>query len=232
MGLAYVPFYLTTTTNLSLPALLSAISDVALFQKAYIFLVVFSPSPFEAIPSEKMFLSASSPAQPQPLPSIFGPASVDISLVIPAYNESLRLPPMLETTLDHLSKVAKSKTKAKSKSKSRSTEIIIVDDGSKDSTSTVALSLATANPSFDIRVVRLRTNRGKGAAVKHGFLHARGKRILMVDADGASKFEDLELLWEEMDKIEKDGQGVVVGSRAHLVGTEAVVKVCRTFRWL
>ena len=52
----------------------------------------------------------------------------------------------------------------------------------------------------------------------------------MVDADGASRFDDLELLWEDMDKLEpKHKSAVVIGSRAHLVTTEAVVKV-RPFR--
>lgn len=58
-------------------------------------------------------------------------------------------------------------------------------------------------------------------------LHARGQRLLMVDADGASRFEDLEGLWKAMDALTpKNAPAVVVGSRAHLVGTEAVVKVC------
>ena len=47
----------------------------------------------------------------------------------------------------------------------------------------------------------------------------------MVDADGASRFEDVELLWEAMDKLSSDA-AISVGSRAHLVKTEAVVKVC------
>ena len=48
----------------------------------------------------------------------------------------------------------------------------------------------------------------------------------MVDADGASRFEDLELLWKAMDELAPDGRdAMVVGSRAHLVKTEAVVKV-------
>ena len=50
----------------------------------------------------------------------------------------------------------------------------------------------------------------------------------MVDADGASRFEDLELLWVEMQKVaplKGDASAVVIGSRAHLVKTEAVVKV-------
>ena len=49
----------------------------------------------------------------------------------------------------------------------------------------------------------------------------------MVDADGASRFEDLELLWKALDELstDKDAASIAVGSRAHLVKTEAVVKV-------
>jgi len=187
---------------------------VMLYIIVHIALIVLSPAPVIPTPEEKTYLSSTSPKTPQPLPSLSEPASVQLSVVIPAFNESTRLPPMLRTTLTHLATIRPARTY----------EIIIVDDGSSDTTSKVALALASSNPTADIRVVRLRRNGGKGAAVKHGFLHARGERILMVDADGASRFEDLEMLWKEMDKIEKDGQGVVVGSRAHLVGTEAVVK--------
>lgn len=56
-------------------------------------------------------------------------------------------------------------------------------------------------------------------------LSARGELCLMVDADGATQFSDLGKLVEDMKRIEKDGRGVVVGSRSHLVTTEAVVKV-------
>ena len=57
----------------------------------------------------------------------------------------------------------------------------------------------------------------------------RQERILFVDADGATKFSDPELLWKEMDGLEKEKEsavGVVVGSRAHMVKGEAVVQVC------
>jgi len=57
-------------------------------------------------------------------------------------------------------------------------------------------------------------------------LCASGKYILFVDADGATKFSDLDCLERELNKIiSKEGYGVAVGSRAHLVKTEAVVKV-------
>ena len=141
-------------------------------------------------------------------------ASLALSVVIPAYNEAGRLTPMLEATLAHLISHP-----------SRPYELIIVDDGSKDATVSLALSLAGTYPGSDIRIVRMDKNVGKGGAVRHGFMHARGERLLMVDADGASRFEDLELLWEEMDRVEIDGYAVAVGSRAHLVKTEVVVKV-------
>jgi dolichyl-phosphate beta-glucosyltransferase len=140
---------------------------------------------------------------------------VALSVIVPAYNETERFTPMLEAALSHLTARP-----------SRTYEILIVDDGSKDATVTLALSLAQAHSESDIRVVKMDRNVGKGGAVRHGFLHARGERLLMVDADGASQFEDLDLLWEAMDGLERDGRAVAVGSRAHMVKTEAVVKVC------
>lgn len=129
---------------------------------------------------------------------------------------------MITSTLDHM----------RSLKPHRSFEIIIVDDGSRDETSKLALKLsishARTGTKDEIRVVRLLTNRGKGGAVKHGFMHARGERILFVDADDATRFEDLEALWSKMDEQERKHEGdspvIAIGSRAHLVNSEAVVK--------
>jgi dolichyl-phosphate beta-glucosyltransferase len=61
-----------------------------------------------------------------------------------------------------------------------------------------------------------------------GVSHSRGRFILFADADGASRFADLDLLLESMERtVDDEGQGMVVGSRAHLVSSEAVVKVSR-----
>lgn len=135
--------------------------------------------------------------------------------MVPAYNETERLPAMLDSTIKHLTSKGQ-----------RSFEIIIVDDASTDGTSDAALSLAGRYTGCDIRIVTLERNLGKGGGVRHGMLHAGGKRLLMADADGASRFEDLEQLWKAMDEIAPgDAPGVVVGSRAHLVKSDAVVKV-------
>ncbi|KAL8762858.1 MAG: hypothetical protein Q9194_007472 [Teloschistes cf. exilis] len=107
-------------------------------------------------------------------------------------------------------------------------EVLVVSDGSKDKTVDTALEFARSlgkESAGLIRVVSLVKNRGKGGAVMHGLRHVRGKYAVFADADGASKFDDLGKLVREVQRIEdKDGRGVAVGSRAHLVGSEQVVK--------
>ncbi|KAJ7255428.1 Alg5-prov protein [Mycena haematopus] len=181
----------------------------------YVALVIWSPSPIVTHSSESKYLCHASPKNPRPLARLADPSTVDLTVVVPAYNETQRLPDMLASTIAHL-------TSPKIK---RTFEILIVDDGSSDDTSAAALKLTAKYPKCDIRVVTLEKNLGKGGAVRHGMLFGGGERLLMVDADDASRFTDLELLWEAMDTIAPDhGAGVVVGSRAHLVKTEAVVK--------
>jgi dolichyl-phosphate beta-glucosyltransferase len=55
--------------------------------------------------------------------------------------------------------------------------------------------------------------------------HVRGQYVVFADADGASKFEDLGKLVAACEEVvDSEGRGIAVGSRAHLVGSEAVVK--------
>jgi len=185
---------------------------------AYLALLAWTPPPLYELPSEKQYRAPKDPKTPCPLPSIDDVASLDLSIIIPAYNETKRLPSMLSSTLEHLASFPK-----------RTFEILIVDDGSSDSTATFALKLAVEQyPKADIRVVQLERNRGKGGAVRHGMLHARGMRLLMADADGASRFADVELLLGALDDLAPVGTegalGIAIGSRAHLVNTAAVVK--------
>jgi dolichyl-phosphate beta-glucosyltransferase len=106
-------------------------------------------------------------------------------------------------------------------------EIIIVNDSSKDRTVEVALEFARKHDLHDIlRVVTLEKNRGKGGGVTHGLRHVRGEYAVFADADGASRFSDLGKLIEGCeDVVDGSNRGVAIGSRAHLVGSEAVVKV-------
>lgn len=108
-------------------------------------------------------------------------------------------------------------------------EILIVSDGSTDKTEETALEFARSlgsELSCSIRVISLRMNKGKGGAVTHGMRHVRGQYAIFADADGASRFEDLGKLLTASKQVEDaQGRSVAVGSRAHLVGSEAVVKV-------
>ena len=87
-------------------------------------------------------------------------------------------------------------------------------------------TVPTSIPHGSIRVISLEQNRGKGGAVTHGMRHARGAYVVFADADGASRFSDLGKLMESCDRVaDTKGRAVGVGSRAHMVGSEAVVKV-------
>jgi dolichyl-phosphate beta-glucosyltransferase len=106
-------------------------------------------------------------------------------------------------------------------------EIIIVNDGSKDKTVDVALRFSKKHQLHDVlRVVSLKENRGKGGAVTHGFRHVRGQYAIFADADGASTFSDIKKLVEGGQEVQDETcRGIAVGSRAHMVNSEAVVKV-------
>lgn len=108
-------------------------------------------------------------------------------------------------------------------------EILVVSDGSTDRTTATALDFARelhSEISSSIRVVTLQKNRGKGGAVTHGMRHVRGQYVLFADADGASRIEDLGKLIQACKKNQDaQGRAVAVGSRAHLEGSGAVVKV-------
>jgi dolichyl-phosphate beta-glucosyltransferase len=182
-------------------------------------------------------------------------AELFMSVVVPAYNEEDRLEGMLEEAVEYLeNQYGATRDSGNDSSKEKGWEILIVSDGSKDATVDKALDFAkehqlsqhpipkpgpwsnngsvrmphsTHIPHGSIRVITLEENRGKGGAVTHGMRHARGQYIVFADADGASRFADLGSMVEGCRKVQdKHGRGVAIGSRAHLVGSEAVVKVC------
>ncbi|KAI3866541.1 hypothetical protein MKW92_019268 [Papaver armeniacum] len=106
-----------------------------------------------------------------PYPSIFDPAEKYISLIIPAFNEEQRLPSALDETMVYLQQRAEN-------DKNFSYEVVLVDDGSTDGTIMVASDFIK---NYSIDNVR-------------GMLHSRGEILLMLDADGATKVNDLEKL--------------------------------------
>jgi dolichyl-phosphate beta-glucosyltransferase len=95
-----------------------------------------------------------------------------------------------------------------------------VDDHSRDSTYDLATSFNTfATPVY---AIRLKKNAGKGGAVRMGALHAVGEYVLMVDADGATRFSDIQKLEDVYNP--NNNTEVIFGSRDHLKRLESVQK--------
>ena len=122
-----------------------------------------------------------------------GPA---LTVVIPCYNEEQRLPRTLEQIERFLA------------GRPASYELILVDDGSADGTRQVMDRAAERNRS--VRVEALPHNRGKGRALAAGVESARGKEILLTDADLSTPIEELDKLQAAL----SDGAGIAIASRA------------------
>lgn len=122
-----------------------------------------------------------------------------LSVVIPAYNEEVRLPATLATTADYFHERFPGEF-----------EILIVDDGSSDHTRQVAQDYAESHPDIACRVLSYGSNRGKGYAVRHGLLRGAGEWRLFCDADLATPVEEFEVVYDAM---LAGGMDVGIGSR-------------------
>lgn len=121
---------------------------------------------------------------------------LSLSVVIPAYNEEMRLPASLRAIRRFFEGTA------------RPYEVVVVDDGSQDRTGALAEEAATDWP--QLRLVALPHNQGKGAAVQAGMLAATGRRRLFSDADLSTPIEELSKLEQALDS----GAAIAIGSRA------------------
>jgi dolichyl-phosphate beta-glucosyltransferase len=126
--------------------------------------------------------------------------ALDVTIVIPAFNEANRLPRTLSALTSWIA------------SRTEHFDVIVVDDGSTDETS----ALAGNYPSIQFCV--LPCNQGKGAAVRHGMLLATGDLILMMDADLATPLSEFDLLKETI----TSGADIAIGSRPLSTSTLSV----------
>ena len=107
---------------------------------------------------------------------------IKLSVIIPAYNEE----ELIIGTLDEVTNFLKKKK--------YSWEIVVVDDGSKDKTS----KLVKGYKGKRVRLVRLSKNSGKGAALKKGFLEAKGDYQIFTDADLSVDIKNIDKLLESL----------------------------------
>ncbi|AQZ09445.1 ALG5 (YPL227C) [Zygosaccharomyces parabailii] len=208
--------------NVELKRLLSTVI-IALLVSGYLVVYLLSHTPRLPFKEELEFQTIDGKSVvKEKLPSVSekedGDDDILLSVVVPSYNETKRILIMLREAISYLQVRMP-----------RRWEIVIVDDGSKDGTSDYCLKLSREVFRLEkgqLRVVKFTKNRGKGGAVRQGLLHIRGRYGLFADADGASKFSDVDKLLKSTEKLEgpKGQAAVAIGSRAHMVNTDAVVE--------
>lgn len=123
------------------------------------------------------------------------PSSIDVSVVVPIYNERDNVGPLYSALTYALRDLG------------RSYEIVLVDDGSKDGTRQILRTLAAGDP--HLRIVLFRRNYGQTAAMAAGFQRSRGRVVVTMDGDLQNDPADVGRLLERID----EGFDVVCGWR-------------------
>ncbi len=118
-----------------------------------------------------------------------------LSIVIPAYNESARIEQTLERVMSCVEK------------QGWDAEVLVVDDGSKDATPEIVHRWMERYPR--LHLIKNEGNRGKGYSVRNGLLQAAGEMVMFTDADLSAPMEEAERLFAAL----ADGADVAIGSR-------------------
>lgn len=119
---------------------------------------------------------------------------MELSVVIPAYNEQERIGPTLRGVTEFL------------RNRAEEFEILVVDDGSQDATSKVVEEFGDES----IRLLRLPGNQGKGAALRQGIAKTRGRRVFFLDADLPYSLDFLE---KGLELLRSGQADAVIGAR-------------------
>ena len=134
-------------------------------------------------------------------------ADLDLSVIVPAYNEAERIPTTLKRLKEYLS------------GQSYSYEILVVLDGPSDSTRDVLRRLS--GEIQHLKIIDRPINRGKGFTVREGMLRASGSVRLFTDADNSTDIDHFEL----MERLFDQGCDVVIASRSSKDAAEATQTV-------
>lgn len=121
--------------------------------------------------------------------------TLDLSIIVPLYNEEESIVPLYESIVKSVSELG------------LKYEIIFVDDGSRDSTFAMGRKLCEKDP--HLRVIKFRRNYGQTPAMAAGIDHARGRLLITMDGDLQNDPGDIPLFLEKIN----EGYDIVVGWR-------------------
>ena len=152
---------------------------------------------------------------PGPSAAAAATGSLDLSIIVPLFNEEECLVPLYNQLIAVLSRLGKT------------FEIIFINDGSSDGSYAVLCRLAEADPK--VKVINLRRNFGQTAAMSAGFDHARGEIIIPMDADLQNDPVDIPLLLEKL----AEGYDVASGWRKDRQDKEVIrIFTSRMANWM
>ncbi len=117
------------------------------------------------------------------------------SIVIPAFNESARIPATLQSVVSCI------------RAQGWTAEVIVVNDGSRDATGAIVREFARTAP--EVRLLENPGNRGKGYSVRSGLLQALGEVVMFTDSDLSAPIEEAERLFAAIEQ----GADIAIGSR-------------------
>jgi dolichyl-phosphate beta-glucosyltransferase len=126
-------------------------------------------------------------------------AELYLSIVVPVYNEALRLPLSLQRMVEHFGQFALPH------------EVLIVVEHSTDGTLELAQQAVAKQANF--RVIDNEVQRGKGFAVRTGMLQARGEFIFYMDADLSVPLEEISRFLKHFEARQE--YHILVGNRQH-----------------
>ena len=112
---------------------------------------------------------------------------MDLSLVIPVYNEEENLPLLYQAVMDAIQPLK------------LTWEVVLVDDGSRDRSPQILTELAEKDPEH-VRVVLLRRNFGQTAAIAAGIDHSYGEIIVLLDADLQNDPTDIPAMLQKLNE--------------------------------
>jgi len=121
---------------------------------------------------------------------------MDVSIIVPVYNESESVPILQDKFIEALGSIGKT------------WEVIYVDDGSRDNSLAVLEQLAADDPDH-VRVLSFRRNFGQTTAIAAGIEHSIGNVIVLIDADLQNDPADIPMLLDKLD----EGYDLVSGWR-------------------
>jgi glycosyltransferase involved in cell wall biosynthesis len=117
------------------------------------------------------------------------------SIVIPAFNESARILPTLDSVVACI------------RERGWQAEVIVVDDGSRDTTADLVQAFAVQAP--EVRLITNPRNRGKGYSVRTGMMQGLGEVVMFTDSDLSAPIEEAERLFAAI----AEGADIAIGSR-------------------